>query len=151
MTNRMILCIALVVAAWRPAAQAAAVDVEGGLVVCIGAEALESVSNAWKDPGCVIQCLETSDAEVASLRKKVQAAGCYGEVSVAKFDGRRLPYIDNLVSLVVVSRGIEIPGAELLRALAPHGVAVVDGKKTTKPYPEDSSRPPWPNGDTMSW
>ncbi len=40
-------------------------DVEGGLVVCIGADALESVSDDWKKPGCVFHCLETSDAKVS--------------------------------------------------------------------------------------
>jgi len=123
-------------------APAAAVDIEGGLVVCIGAEALESVSNDWEKPGCVFHCLETSKASVSNLRKKIQAAGCYGKVSVAQFDGQRLPYINNLVNLVVVSSGSRVSDSELLRVLAPYGVAIVNGKKITKPYPKEMDE--WP-------
>lgn len=43
------------------AVPAVAVDVERGLVVCIGADALESVANDWKKPGATFYCLEASD------------------------------------------------------------------------------------------
>ena len=108
---------------WCAAAQAATVHIKVGLIVCIDAEALESVADDWKKPGCVFHCLETSDAEVSRLREKVQAAGCYGKVSVAQFDGGCLPYINNLVNMVVIRDagcGIRAEEVErvLLRALA---------------------------------
>ncbi|MHC4626856.1 MAG: hypothetical protein ACYTDV_07735, partial [Planctomycetota bacterium] len=95
MKIRFIFCAGIVVL-WCAAVQAAAVDVEGGLVVCIGADAMESVSNDWEKPGCIFQCLETSKAKISRLREQIMAAGCYGKVSVARFDGEKLPYIDNL-------------------------------------------------------
>jgi outer membrane protein assembly factor BamB len=119
------------------AVPAGAVEVEGGLVVCIGADSLESVSGEWKRPGCVFQCLETSEAEVAGLRKKILAAGCPGKVSAVRFDGERLPYVDNLVNLVVVNGSpFQVPRREIMRVLAPDGVALIGGKKTVKPRPE---------------
>ncbi|HJN13726.1 MAG TPA: PQQ-binding-like beta-propeller repeat protein [Pirellulaceae bacterium] len=123
-------------------APAATINVEGGLVVCIGAEALESVSDDWKKPGCVFQCLESSETRVSSLRKQIQAAGCYGKVSVTQFAGERLPYINNLANLVIVDPSAEIPESEVHRVLAPYGVAIVEGKTTTKPYPADMDE--WP-------
>ncbi len=56
---RIALCMGMLLLRCA-AAPAVAVDVEGGLVVCIGADALESVSDDWKKPGCIFQCLETS-------------------------------------------------------------------------------------------
>ncbi len=116
---------------------AASVEVEGGLVVCIGADALESVSEDWQKAGTVFQGLESSAAKVAGLRKRIQAAGCYGKVSVVLFDGEKLPYIDNLVSEIVVGSGAKVPEDELLRVLAPLGSLFADGKKTVKSWPPD--------------
>ncbi len=127
---------------WCAVANAGAVNVEGGLVVCIGAKALESVSDDWEKPGCIFQCLETSKAEVSRLRKKIRTAGCYGKVSAAVFDGRHLPYIDNLVNLVVAGSGCRVSDPEMLRVLAPYGTAIVSGRKITKPYPKEMDE--WP-------
>jgi len=125
------------------AVPAGAADVEGGLVVCIGADALDSVSADWARPGCLFHCLETSDAKVAAVRKRIQAAGCHGKVSAARFDGKTLPYINNLVNLVVVQGPqFKVPQAEILRVLAPYGTAVVNGTRTVKPYPKAMDE--WP-------
>ncbi len=140
--KRMIVIVASILVMWGATTQAATVNVEGGVIVCIGAEALQSVADDWKRPGCIFHCLETSDDEVSSLREEIRAAGCYGKVSVARFDGERLPYINNLVNLVIVGSRIEVPDSEVQRVLAPYGVAIVNGKKITKPYPEEMDE--WP-------
>ena len=66
--------------------------------------------------------------------------GLYGKVSVELWHGKCLPYVDNMVNLVVAEDlgGVEMP--EVMRVLAPQGVACVkDGswKKTVKPRPQD--------------
>jgi hypothetical protein len=65
-------------------------------------------------------------------------------VSVAPWDGQRLPYADNLVNLIVVNTPLSVARAELLRVLCPGGVAVFaadDGQRTTdklvKPWPQE--------------
>ncbi|HUT09263.1 MAG TPA: hypothetical protein VMY42_02100, partial [Thermoguttaceae bacterium] len=123
--KRIIAILASILVMWGAATRAATVNVEGGLIVCIGAEALENVADDWKKPGCIFHCLETSDDEVSRIRAKIRAAGCYGKVSAARFDLERLPYIDNLVNLVIVESGIEVPDSEVQRVLAPYGVAIV--------------------------
>jgi len=131
----------------------------GGLIVCIGEKALDRVSGDWSSQGRVFHCLETSDAKVDIVRRKVAAAGCYGKVSAAKFDGKHLPYVNNLVSrVVVVSKGCTIPREEIFRVLAPCGTAIApqgspclpnsprdigDGYAAfTKPYPGEMDE--WP-------
>jgi len=138
----LIAILASAVVAWAAVAQAAAVSVKGGLVVCVGTEALESIVDDWGKPGCVIHGLALAKDEVSSLRAKVRAAGCYGKVSVARYDGRRLPYINNLVDLLIVGHGSNVPDSEVLRILAPYGAAMVKGKKITKPYPKEMDE--WP-------
>ena len=143
MRTKITLCVGMgMLAMWCAVAPASALEVEGGLVVRIGAEALESVSNDWNKPGCLFQCLVTSPEKSSSLRKEIMEAGFYGKVSVAQFDGQHLPYINNLVNLVVAENGFNVPNSELNRVLAPYGVAVVDGKQMTKPYPKEMDE--WP-------
>ena len=59
-------------------------------------------------------------------REKIRAAGCHGKVSAARWDGVRLPYIDNLVNLLIVRSGTDVLGSEVQRVLAPYGVALVN-------------------------
>jgi len=158
MKKKIALCVSIL-AMLCAAAQADTVKVEGGLIVCVGAEALENVADDWKKPGCVFHCLETSDAEISRLRERIQAAGCYGKVSVAGFDGRHLPYINNLVNMVVIrDPGCGIRTEEVERVLAPYGTAIApegsscipqpasrigDGLvEYSKPYPADMDE--WP-------
>jgi len=152
----LLSCVCAVASSAVAADKAARSD---GLIVCIGAKALDGVSGDWNKPGRIFHCLETSDADVDALRATIAAAGCYGKVSAAKFDGRHLPYVDNLVSrIVVASATCAVPSGEIRRALAPYGTAVAprgspclpppakdigDGREAfTKPYPAEMDE--WP-------
>jgi len=64
-----------------------------------------------------------------------QASALYGKVSVRTFDGKRLPYIDGLVNLVLADELGGVPMEEIMRVLAPRGVAMIGGKKIVKPWP----------------
>ena len=131
--NRVIVFCAGMLVTWYAAIAVAA---EGGLVVCIGSDALQSVADDWERPGCVFHCLETSEARVASLRKEIRAAGCYGKVSVARFDGERLPYINNLVNMIVIrDTRFKIQDEEVKRVLAPYGKAIAPGGSSCIPQP----------------
>jgi hypothetical protein len=80
---------------------------------------------------------------VEKARRHVQSQGLYGSVSVDAFDGRRLPYVDHLVNLLVAEDLGEVPMDEVLRVLAPYGVVMIGGEKIVKPYPEEMDQ--WPH------
>ena len=127
------LCVCVVASSAVAAGNAGRRD---GLVVCIGEKALDRVSGDWNKPGRIFHCLATSDAEVDALRKKIVAAGVYGKVSAAKFDGRRLPYINNLVSRIVVAdKACAVEPGEIRRVLAPYGTAVASRGSSCLPRP----------------
>ena len=69
--------------------------------------------------------------------------GRYGEVSVDRFDGSRLPYADNLVNLLVVSAPASVDRKEILRVLAPGGAAITVGADNG-PGTADKLVKPWP-------
>ena len=87
----------------------------------------------------VVHGLDTDPARVRAARERFLAAGLGGKVSAATFDGEHLPYIDNLVNLLVVSSRFKVSQAELMRVLAPNGVLLVGGaggwERTVKPLP----------------
>jgi outer membrane protein assembly factor BamB len=90
----------------------------------------------------VVQGLDTEASDVRAAREHVGKLGLYGPVSVEPFDGRRLPYAENLVNLIVGEDLGEVPAEEAIRVLAPGGVLCVgaDGqwKKTVKPQPKNT-------------
>jgi len=128
-----LLCVCIAASSAVAAGQTGPSD---GLIVCIGEKALDRTSGDWNKPGLVFHFLETSDAGVDALRRKIAAAGWHGKVSVAKFDGKRLPYINNLVSrAVIASENCSVPSEEILRALAPHGTAIAPRGSSCLPKP----------------
>jgi outer membrane protein assembly factor BamB len=117
-----------------------ATGVEGGLVVHLGCGNGDLTAALRAGPQYIIHGLDTDTAAVAAARARLRSRGVYGPVSVDAFDGKHLPYVDNLVNLVVVNDAAAVPMDEVRRVLAPDGVAYVreGGKwtKTVKPRPE---------------
>lgn len=100
--------------------------VKGGLVVCIGCDDPQLLLDFSKAGPTLVQGLDTDASKVEEARKFLQLKGVYGNVGADVFDGENLPYVDNLVNLlVVVESGCSIPSEEVDRILAPRGVGVV--------------------------
>jgi len=119
-----------------------AAGTSGGLVVHVGCGDGRLTAELLAGDGYLVQGLDADPANVAEARRHVQSLGLYGRASIDAFDGRRLPYVDNLVNLLVAEDLGEVPMAEVMRVLCPGGVACVgeEGKpgKTiciTKPWP----------------
>lgn len=76
----------------------------------------------------VVHGLSPDPKSVEKARQYIQSQGLYGDVSVERRDLSRLPYVDNLVNLVVAD---DLPGAlaaglslsEVMRVLVPKGIA----------------------------
>jgi outer membrane protein assembly factor BamB len=61
---------------------------------------------------------------------------------VARYDGRSLPYADNMINLLVADSLGGVPRAEVMRVLTPKGTAIIGGRKTVKLWPDDIDT--WP-------
>jgi len=119
---------------------------KGGLVVCLGCSG-EQLAELGRKDGFLVQGLETDAAKVGALRGYLATRGVGGRVTVREFDGRSLPYIDNLVNLVVRGAECRISRDEILRVLAPGGQTV--SLDTQHPTPDPLAKP-WPD-DTDDW
>ncbi len=92
--------------------------VAGGLVVQVGcADTIPAAGD-----GYLLQVLVTDAKKAAAARDKRERCG---PASVRLFDGRNLPYIDNLVNLLILQdTDATIDAAEIARVLAPRGVVL---------------------------
>ena len=111
--------------------------ITGGFVVHLGAGDGELAAAIGKSPTIQVHGLVRDAESVANARKTIQRTKAYGEVSIDRLDGDQLPYVDNLVNLLVTEDLGDISMDEVLRVLVPNGVALVkegdDWKKTIKP------------------
>jgi len=110
--------------------------VKGGLVVHVGCGAGRLTAALRVNESFVVHGLDTAAEKVETARRHIRSRGLYGKVSADTFDGRRLPYVDNLVNLLLADDLGTVPMAEVMRVLAPHGVALIGGNRTVKPWPD---------------
>ncbi len=115
-------------------------QVQGGLVVLLGCGEEALPAEIASCGPYVVHVLDSDSDRVEKLRAGLSQTGRYGTVSVAQLHGAALPYITGLVNLVVAENLKQVPMAEVMRVLAPRGVAYVKeaGKwrKTIKKRPE---------------
>ena len=109
--------------------------IKGGLVVHLGCDDGSETVGLLLNDSYIVQGLDIADEKVQQAGNKFHKAGCYGKVSARKFDGTNLPYVKNLVNVIIVDNKFRVSNDEILRVLAPLGVAFVNGQKIVKPWP----------------
>ena len=118
-----------------------ATGVRGGLVVHLGCGEGKLTAALRAGESYLVHGLDADAENVRQARAHIQSLGLGGKVSVDRLSGKRLPFVDNLVSLIVSERPLEVPVEEVQRVLAPGGMAYIneDGRwtKTAKPWPEE--------------
>ncbi|MBI5686234.1 MAG: PQQ-binding-like beta-propeller repeat protein [Verrucomicrobia bacterium] len=113
-----------------------ATGVKGGLIVHLGCDDGKLTAALRANHSFIVHGLDTDGKNVEAARQHIQSLGLYGKVSAELWDGKRLPYIENLANLVVAERLGGVSMDEVMRVLAPNGIAYVAGKQTVKPRPK---------------
>ena len=115
----------------------AVTGIKGGLVVHLGCGDGRLTAALRKDESHVVHGLATDLARVREARKHIRSLGLYGPVSAECWDAPFLPYVDNLINLLVGEAPGAVSMAEMMRVLVPQGVAYVrhgdTWTKTVKP------------------
>lgn len=113
--------------------------VQGGLVVHLGCGDGKITAGLCRNNRYLVQGLDTNADNVDLARKKIAARKLNGKVSVDLWDGKKLPYADDLVNLIVVTDPkLKVESAAIERVLAPMGVAI--GPKGTSCFPSAAPR-----------
>ncbi|MEY4483950.1 MAG: hypothetical protein RL693_1402, partial [Verrucomicrobiota bacterium] len=115
--------------------------IKGGIVVHVGCSDGKLTAALKANDSYQVQGLTGDASAVMAAREAVSKAGVYGAVAVDSWDGKTLPYIENLVNLLVVEDPAMVSKEELLRVLTPNGVAMVrkngGWEKIVKPRPPE--------------
>ncbi|MHC4703907.1 MAG: outer membrane protein assembly factor BamB family protein, partial [Planctomycetota bacterium] len=119
----------------------AASGFEGGLIVHVGCGDGEITAELYKE-GRLVLGLDADPKNVAIARAHFLEKGVIGDVVADRMVSDTLPLLDGTVNLVVVSSNrLEVAAEEMLRVLAPEGVALVRGqsdwRKIEKPRPAE--------------
>jgi outer membrane protein assembly factor BamB len=119
-----------------------AAGIHGGLIVHLHCGDGKLTAALHAGDGFLVHGLDADVKNVEAARKHIRSLGLYGKVSVEHWTGNRLPYVDNLVNLLVAEDLGGAASAEVMRVLSPLGVAYLRGKngawtKTVKPWPAD--------------
>ena len=116
--------------------------VQGGFVVHLGCGDGTLTTTLRQSEAFQVHGLTRSLADLNAARQHVLKSGNYGDVAVDLLTGDQLPYVDNLVNLLVVEEESGISSEEMQRVLVPNGVAYVktgNGQwiKTSKAWPDN--------------
>ncbi len=115
--------------------------IKGGLIVHIGCDDGKLTAALRQHDGFLVHGLDQSEQNVKAAREYIRSLKQYGKISIACLRGDVLPYGDNLVNLLVAEERGGLSTKELMRVLAPNGMAYIkEGDAWTKlhkPRPEE--------------
>ena len=120
--------------------------ITGGLVVHVGCGDGKLAAELGSREGFVVHGLDTSENDLTEARELVKGLDLYGnKVSISSFEGKDLPYVDNLVKLMILEEGMNPARDEIMRVLSPQGVAYIKkgGKSETIVKPRPSEMDAW--------
>ena len=119
----------------------AATGVKGGLVVHVPCGNGQLTVDLHKGDQYLVHGIDTDAADVEAARDYIASQGVYGPVAADRFSGDRLPYVDELIRLLVIEDMGALTMDEVMRALAPEGVATIWNGSAwemhTKPRPPE--------------
>jgi len=129
MVAGMLLALSVSVRAAQPTVDIVrASGVPGGLVVQVGCVSADALATLRVSDAFLVHGLDRDAGAVSAARDSLANAGLNGRISVAQFDGIDLPYVDNLVNLLIIADPkARVPARELGRVLAPRGILIVRG------------------------
>jgi outer membrane protein assembly factor BamB len=106
--------------------------VQGGFICHVQSAAPDTSPLYAGHERYVIQTLYRDASAVGAARKMIATAGCYGPVTARHLDDNYLPYVDNMVNLIVLEDLCGLTLAEVLRVLVPGGVARIRSRQLTE-------------------
>ena len=111
----------------------------GGIVVALDFSDGERIAGLAADGSFLVQGLLTTEADIEKVRDAIKQKGLYGKVSCDRYNGSDLPYVGNLINMLLCKSTSKVPRSELMRVIVPGGLLVVEDagrwKKMVKPYP----------------
>lgn len=119
--------------------------IQGGLVVHLNCKQGKLTAAFHKNDRYLVHGLTNSKKDLEKARQFIRKKKLYGSVTVEYWDGENLPYTNNLVNLLVTENPGNVSMDEIMRVLAPQGIACI--KKDGEWQQKQKSLP----GNTDEW
>jgi len=110
--------------------------VQGGLIVHLDSDHAAETASLLLNERYLVQGLNRDADAVKEMRRQLLESDRYGDVSIYQYDGRCLPYADNLVNAIIATEDMTVPMEEIMRVLAPRGKLLLNDRTVTKPWPD---------------
>jgi len=94
----------------------------GGLVVVVGCDDPALLAGLGEAGPYLVHGLDVAPSKIDAARRHLQDRNLYGPVTVSRWSGAQLPYVDSLVNLILMTGDAQVPAGEITRVLAPRGV-----------------------------
>jgi outer membrane protein assembly factor BamB len=115
--------------------------IKGGLIVHLGCGNGELTASLKQNDRFFVHGLDTDKNKIEAARKQFLSKGLNGDVSLMHLTEDKLPYVDNLVNLLVVEDPGNTSKEEMMRVVTPLGVLYIKEKgkwtKIAKPWPKE--------------
>ena len=115
--------------------------IKGGLIVHLNCKQGKLTADLAKEKQYLVHGLDIDDVNIKKARNYIRSKKKYGRVSVSKYNGKKLPFADNLVNLIIDEYPGKVPLEEMIRVLVPNGILYIrknnKWEKTVKPRPKD--------------
>jgi len=116
-----------------------AADCQGGVVVLIGNVPHVVLDRLLDRDDVLVHCLVGDEDQLEDIRRRIKKKDAYGKLSADLWDGGTvLPFIDDFVNWLYYDAPEKIVEEEILRVLAPRGIAFAGRKWIVKPVPDDT-------------
>lgn len=99
--------------------------IKGGFVVQLGLGDGQLLRSLRPNDSYQVHGLDGDPAVVGRIRQRLLADGLYGNIACDQFLGSELPYIDNMVNLLVADDLGRVSMDEVMRVLVPNGAAYI--------------------------
>ena len=75
--------------------------IKGGVIVHLGCGDGNLTAELYANESYMVNGLDTQSVNITKARAYIRSRNLYGPVSVARYNGKNLPYGDNIVNLIV--------------------------------------------------
>ncbi len=119
--------------------------VQGGLVVHLGCGNGKLTAGLHANDRYLVHGLARDKESVEKARDYIHSRDLYGLVTVERLDDNNLPYTDNLVNLLVAENLDGVSMDEVMRVLAPNGIACIkeEGEWQTREKDHPANTDEW--------
>lgn len=116
-----------------PTSLPAEAGVIGGVAVHLGCGSGAVIASWGQYQTLIVHGLDTDEGAIRKAKVHVDSFGLYGRILPERYDGRNLPFAEDMVNLILIEDSADVTGEEVERVLVPEGIVYVPSRSGWRP------------------